>query len=179
MNSRSSGPKRVTVTANSVGDRFARASPTSNRRAILSQDSNERYLQSLATITDATPVRELVKDICRPATLAGSRVRALRPWNDLDAALLRAVNRGEFLATGFRNRDIAQLLFPSPSPTSLKVLRKRSAATTRLLRILRAHHIVRRIPKTHRYHVSDRGRLIITAILAARDASVDKLTQAA
>jgi len=149
------------------------------RRAILSQDSNERYLQSLATITDATPVRELVKDICRPTTLGGNRVRALRPWNDLDAALLRAVNRGEFLATGFRNRDIAQLLFPSLSSTTSAMLRNRSAATTRLLRILRAHHVVRRIPKTHRYHVSDRGRLIITAILAARDASVDKLTQAA
>ncbi len=149
------------------------------RRAQLSQDCNERYLQCLATISDATPVRELVKDICRPATIAGRRVRALQPWSDVDAALLRAINRGEFVATGFRNRDVTQLLAPSTSIIAPALKRKRSAATTRLLRLLRAHHLVRRIPKTHRYQVSDRGRLIITAILAARDASVSTLMQAA
>jgi hypothetical protein len=149
------------------------------RRAQLSQDCNERYLQCLATISDPTPVRELVKDICRPATIAGRRVRALRPWSDVDAALLCAINRGEFVTTGFRNRDLTELLAPSTSTTAPALKRKRSAATTPLLRLLRAHHLVRRIPKTHRYQLSDRARLIITAILAARDAPVSTLTQAA
>jgi hypothetical protein len=149
------------------------------RRAKLSHDCNDRYLQCLATVDDVTPVRELTKDLCRPASIGGRRVRALRPWSELDADMLRAVNRGEFVATGFRNRDITAIRHPSESTPSPTIKRKRSAATTRRLRLLRAHRVIRKIPKTHRYQVSDRGRLMITAILAARDASVDKLTHAA
>ena len=39
--------------------------------------------------------------------------------------------------------------------------------------------VEKKIPKTPRYHVAKQGRLIITAVLAARDASVAQLTTAA
>jgi hypothetical protein len=45
-------------------------------------------------------------------TIAGRRSRALQPWSDPDATLLRIVNRGEFVTTGFRNRDISELMPP-------------------------------------------------------------------
>jgi hypothetical protein len=41
------------------------------------------------------------------------------------------------------------------------------------------HRLIRKVPKTHRYLVSDRGSLVIIAILAARNASVEKLTHSA
>lgn len=149
-----------------------------HRRAKLSQDSNMRYLDTLAAIEDRTPVSQIVKDICRPTSLKGKRVRPLRPWSDSDATLLRIVTRGEFAVTGFRNRDIRCLL-NSVAPRSTLEDRRRSSATTRLFRILRAHAIIKKIPKTHRYQVTKRGRLIVTAVLAARDASVAQLTNAA
>ena len=148
------------------------------RRAKLSEDSNMRYLDTLGTIDIRTPVGQIVKDICRPTSLKGKRVRALRPWSDVDATLLRIVIRGEFAVTGFRNRDIRRFLYPVSDSSPIEG-RRRSSSTTRLLRILRAHGVIKKIPKTHRYQVAKQGRLIITAVLAARDASVAQLTTAA
>jgi hypothetical protein len=149
-----------------------------HRRAEISQAINGRYLDALAVVQETTPVRDLVRDICRSTTLNGKRVRALEPWSEPDAHLLEAVNRGEFIADGFRNRDIRTLLHPRPRQTKAE-LRRRSAQVSRKLRMLRAHGLIRRVPKTHRYQLTERGRLLIAAIVATRHASVSKLIAAA
>ena len=48
---------------------------------------------------------------------------------------------------------------------------------TRKLRLLRAHGIIRKVPHTHRYVVTDAGRAILTALRAAQLADVDQLTK--
>jgi hypothetical protein len=106
------------------------------------------------------------------------RVRALNPLAAADATLLEAVSRHEFLINGLRNRDLRRLLFAEEA-TSPKEERRQSGAVTRKLRLLRAHGLLHKVPKTHRYMVSETGRRVITALLAARDASVDLLTTAA
>ena len=50
---------------------------------------------------------------------------------------------------------------------------------TRLLGLLRAHGVIAKVPKTHRYQVSPQGRSKVTALLAARQASTEKLLKAA
>jgi hypothetical protein len=47
------------------------------------------------------------------------------------------------------------------------------------LRLLRAHGLIHKVPKTHRYMVSEPGRKAITALLAARNASTDELSRCA
>jgi hypothetical protein len=99
------------------------------------------------------------------------RVRALPPWSAEGAALREAVSRPAFLINGLRHRDLRRGLF-SPTGTSTAE-RCRSGAITRKLRRRRAHHLLQKVPKTHRYVVSENGRKIITALLAARDAKAD------
>ena len=50
---------------------------------------------------------------------------------------------------------------------------------TRQLRLLRAHGLIKKIPRSHRYQLTQRGRMLITALLAARDADVHALTKLA
>jgi hypothetical protein len=50
---------------------------------------------------------------------------------------------------------------------------------TRKLRLLRAHELIKKVPKTHRYVLTDRGREIMTTLLAARSADAQKLLSAA
>ena len=57
--------------------------------------------------------------------------------------------------------------------------RKRAAVVTRKLRLLRAHGLIHKVPKTHRYIVSEQGRKAITALLASRNANTDQLTSCA
>jgi DNA-binding IclR family transcriptional regulator len=101
-------------------------------------------------------------------------LRALSPFTDRDARLLEAVNRGEFAVNGFRNRDLVPLL-DLPAAHTQQELRRRSAKVTRLLALLRAHGLIRKVPGTHRYLVTTNGKLKITAALAARRTSVAKL----
>jgi DNA-binding MarR family transcriptional regulator len=54
--------------------------------------------------------------------------------------------------------------------------RQRAAAVTRQLRLLRAHGLLRKVSGTHRYVVTENGRKILTALLAARQADVEQLT---
>lgn len=106
------------------------------------------------------------------------RARALNPLAKDDAALLTHISRHEFLINGLRNRDLRPFLFGTELvPASEQ--RKRSAAVTRKLRLLRAHGLIHKVPKTHRYIVSEQGRKTIVALLAARNASTEQLTSAA
>lgn len=149
-----------------------------NRRAELSQAANERYVDALAAVDLSTSLGELLRHTSRPTTYNGKRVRGLRPWAANDLALFAAVNRGEFCLNGLRNRDLRTLLFPT-APRSPAERRRRSARVSYLLRILRAHGILHKVPKSHRYKVSPQGRDLLVAVLSAHHASVDKLTRLA
>lgn len=148
-----------------------------HRRAHVSHAANVRYLEALASIDATSPLSEITDTICRPTTYNGRRVRALHPHSPEDAALLAAVSRGEFAINGFRNRDIRCLLYPGPCTIEEK--RRRSARVTRQLRMLRAHGLIKKVPRTHRYVTTARGRIAITALVSARNADTQKLTKLA
>ncbi len=107
----------------------------------------------------------------------GRRVRALNPLADDDARLLTAVGRHEFLINGLRNRDLRPWLYGQSGAVSAGEQRKRSAAVTRKLRLLRAHGLLEKVAHSHRYLVSAAGRQAITALLAVRNASTEQLTK--
>src|SRR4029077_20738534 len=50
-----------------------------HRRAEVSQNSNERYLDALAAVNHDQPLGEMISDLCQPTQLKGRRVRALQP----------------------------------------------------------------------------------------------------
>jgi len=147
------------------------------RRGEVSQAANRRYLEALASVTGKTPLRQEAVTVCRPCTVDGQRYRALNPWSPVDGALLEAISRGEFALQGLRNRDVRALLYPRKGTPEEQ--RCRSGKVTRSLALLRAHGLLRKVPGTHRYQVTERGRRLITALLAARNADVDQLTQLA
>lgn len=148
-----------------------------HRRAEISQACNERYLEALASVDSEPTLGETAARVCRRTRWKGRPVRALNPLAAEDAALLAAIDRGEFALQGFRNRDLSVLLFGEP--TDARDKRRRMAKTTRLIRLLRAHGLVRKVSRTHRYVVSPTGRDTITALLAARGANTRKLTEMA
>ena len=45
--------------------------------------------------------------------------------------------------------------------------------------MLRAHGLIHKLSHTHRYTVSEKGRKVITALHAAREADIEKLSNAA
>jgi hypothetical protein len=146
-----------------------------HRRAEVSQAANQRLLTALARVDDSRTVAELTQTIQQPTQWRKQRVRALHPWGE-DHALLAAVNRGDFLITGFRNRDLRPLLYAQPATSDLEQ-RRRSAAISRRLRMLRAHHLIQKVPHTHRYQVTAQGRSVLIAVLTTARSSLHQLNQ--
>jgi len=146
-----------------------------HRRAEVSQKANERLLNALASVDDGRSVEELTSTIQKRTSLGGRKVRGLRPWAE-DKELLTAVNHGDFLINGLRNRDIQKFLFGAESESE-RERKRRSAAISRKLRLLRAHGLIQKVPRTHRYQVTDTGRTILVAVLTTARTSVNQLNQ--
>jgi hypothetical protein len=146
------------------------------RRVELSQSANTRYLEALSTITADMPLSKLTDKLCQAVEVNGRRHRGLRPFDPEEVRLLQAVSRGEFLISGFRNRDVRKSLY---GETEDAVERRRaSSRVSRKLALLRAHGLIKKIPRTHRYLLTETGVQAITAILSARQASVSQLAAA-
>jgi hypothetical protein len=149
-----------------------------NRRAQCCQASNERYLEALASLNTERPVRELVEPVCRPKTYDGRRVRALRSWSEPDRSLLEAINDGAFCINGLRHRDLLARLYPKGFCDE-RQRRRAQGRISRTLRLLRAHGLLAKVPRTYRYRVTDKGRQILTAILCYQSVSLEQLAATA
>ena len=139
------------------------------RRTQVSQKSNERCLEALAAVATEQTVGELTAKVCARTKWKGRAVRALNPLAADDLKLLRAVARGEFALNGFRNRDVRSALFGAASDDAAET-KKQSAAATRRLRTLRAHKVIQKVAKTHRYRVTPYGRELIAALTTTHQA---------
>ena len=117
----------------------------------------------------------ITADIQKPTNWGDRRVRGLRPWAE-DKELITAVNHGEFLINGLRNRDLQKFVYVTEAESPAE-RRRRSAAISRKLRLLRAHGLIQKVPRTHRYHVTDAGRAILLAVLTTARTSLHQLNQ--
>ena len=163
------GPKDWRMMRRGVADMPARAE--------IGQAANERYVQALIAVASKTTLKELVEPFCQRAKEPGPttrHVRALNPLSALDAQLLQIVSDPKWCLSGLRNRDILARLYPEPT-NDAREQRRRTARVTRLIRLLRSHGILEKIPHSHRYQLSEAKRTSVQSVLLARDVCPDKL----
>jgi hypothetical protein len=146
-----------------------------HRRAEISQRANDNYLMALSAVDDSTPLSEIFDEVSRHVTFAGHRVRAMRIGDPADVALLEAIARGEFSTAGFRNRDLQRLLHPVRSDLSAEHRRQIAGRCGRKIRLLRAHGLVRKVSKSHRYNLTPKGHRLAAALFAARHATTQQI----
>lgn len=147
------------------------------RRAEVSAAANERYLTALASTAQTIPLKNEASEVCRRRKVEGRSYRALNPWAPEDARLLEAVSRAEFTINGFRNRDLRAALFGKAGSDAEE--RRRAAKVSRHLGLLKAHGLIAKVGRTHRWKMTEKGRRTVTALLTAREADVEQLTKLA
>jgi hypothetical protein len=144
------------------------------RRVELSRAANERYLEALAVVGEASPTHRLLDPVSRRVIKNDRPYRALRPISPPDATLFRAVLRGEFLIRGFTSKELRRQLLPESERDPAQ--RKRaSGRITRWIRLLRAHGLVRKVSNTRYYRVTEKGQTLMTTALRLRETNADKL----
>ena len=145
-----------------------------DRRVQISRAANERYLEALGVVEEPSPARVLLDGVSRRVRRNKRPYRALRPVSRSEAELFEAVLGGQFLLKGFTNRNLRERLGICRSVEASE-RRRQSARITRLLRLLRAHGLIRKVSGTRYYRVTPKGQRIMTAALKLRAADVAKL----
>ncbi len=141
------------------------------RRVEVSRAANGRYLEALAVVGDKKPSRKILDDVSRRIEVNGLNYRALRPITTSESELFRALMRGENQLQGVRNEDLRQHLYPQ-SEHDEKARKKASARTSRQLRLMRAHGLVYKVPKTYYYRATKKGHEVMSTALIFREADL-------
>lgn len=142
-------------------------------RAQASQSINNRFADHVASTRSSQPFRTVLASVTQRKRKRGRSVRALVPTGK-DLALLTAIADPRFTVTGFRNKDLRELLADNERYVG-KTEKQRSGMTTRAIRLLRDHGVIRRLPKARRYQLTANGRQLVTALQAALAASTEQL----
>jgi hypothetical protein len=141
------------------------------RRVEICRAANQRYLEALAVVGEPSPTTEVLDPLSQRVRKEGRAYRPLRPIAPQDNELFAVVMRGEHLLDGFRNRDIREAIAPEVKPQS-KQGRAVISRITRYLGLLRAHRLIRKVPKTHRYRITVKGHHAMTTALKIREFDV-------
>lgn len=141
------------------------------RRVEISRAANQRYLEALAVVGEPSPTKEVLDPLSRRVRKEGRPYRPLHPIAPEDNDLFAAVMRGEHLLAGFRNRDIREAIAPGVKPRSARG-RAVAGRITRYLSLLRAHGLIRKVPRTQRYRITPKGHHAMTTALKLRELDV-------
>ena len=143
-------------------------------RIMASQGINDRFADHVATTKSSQPFQSVLGTVTKRKRKRGRSIRALEPTGK-DIALLKAIADPRFTVGGFCNKDLRQTLAYDLRYIG-KTDKQRSGMTTRSLRLLRDHGVIRRLPKSRRYQLTSQGRQLVTTLQAALAASVEELT---
>jgi len=138
-----------------------------HRRCQISDQCNERYADQLASTQVEEKLAEVVTPACNRIKKNGKMYRGLNPWHKEDYQLLTFLARGENAIRGFRNKDLRQWLYPQSDTLEPAERKKYSGRTTRRIKLLRVHGLIRKVPKENRYTLTAKGRKFATALLTA------------
>lgn len=116
--------------------------------------ANRRLLDVQRLSHDALLGEDAFRQLNEPVTVAGQRASALRFADPVTQTLFGALLVFRLLPRGFSNRELRDHWAPLLGKTSQSIT---PGQMTYHLRRLRLHDLIERVPKSHRYRVTDRG----------------------
>ena len=125
--------------------------------------ANERYLDALSVVENSAPAYRRVEKITEPVVKAGRSYAGFNPASGQDVKLFAAVLDGDHIVRGFRNADIREALHGTTADPADR--RRQSAAVGRLLKRLHVRGLIRKVPRSRRWHVSPDGHRVLQGIL--------------
>jgi hypothetical protein len=137
------------------------------RRGEVGSGSNGRYLTALAVVHRPARVDQVLDPVSRSRKVEGKSVRGLRPVGAEDAEVFAAVLCGAHAIHGFTNRRIQEALYVR-GPADAAERRRRSAQVSHRLRLLRRHHLIRKVGAKRLYRMTPEGHRVMSLALSLR-----------
>ena len=146
-------------------------------RAKISQQVNDRFMDDLSTLHDEIPVNKLIDEIACRQKKYGRIFRTLDPTGK-DRDLLQSLSKPEFRISGLTNKMLRQNLSDTAFGSG-RTQKQLSAKISRHLRLLRAHGIIRKLPRQNRYQLTLKGVKLTNILNAFLAASSEQLIRMA
>jgi hypothetical protein len=143
------------------------------RRSEIGQQVNDRYLDHQATANHDRPLEEVIAHLTRPVVRKGKRRTRPLDLSGRDRLLLDLLANPALALDGIRQQ------LHATGRAAGKTDRQVSGMATRLLTLLRAHGVIKKVPRERRYRLTRSGLVAITSFKAALLASADQLTKLA
>ena len=115
-------------------------------------DCNKRYIDFIASIDDPTTGQKNLEKVTNNIVQNGRRYRGLNFFEKEDQKLLSVINDPKYYITGLSNKSIRE-----------KYKSKSTGQISRLLKNLRVHGVIKKIPNQYKYFVTRLGKAIINA----------------
>jgi len=148
-----------------------------NLRAKISVERNKCFAEQLATVSDDTPLGKLIAEVTPSFSKNGKRVRGL-DITGKDSELLRAISDPAFCVSAVTNKALQEKLMDSVWANGVTG-KKLSSKLSRSISLLRSHGLMRKLPKQHKYVLTDKGRKLTSALNALLAASTEGLVKLA
>ena len=129
----------------------------------IGQACNFRFAHSLENIVPVKSTQAEIERICMRTEDDGQVFTGLNVWNPTIYRAFCIIADGSFILSGITNVSIRDKLFPELNE------KQRARKTSRFLRKLRAHHILKKVRKSRKYYLTDKGRRIISALILTHE----------
>lgn len=133
------------------------------RYAEISRAANRRFLDSMCNIIPVQSIEKEINGICGKKIVRGRSYTGYNVWSPEIFQLFEAISDGKYLIRGFTNQDIRRAISQGNPDTA-----KERGRMSRTLAKLRAHGLIRKIPHSRRYLVSDKGRRVLGALIETK-----------
>ena len=150
-----------------------------HRRCQISDQCNDRYADALASVQVKQRLKEIVAPACNKIRRNRKNYRGLNPWQEQDYQLLSFLAKGENALAGFRNKDLRRWLYPESEDAGKQQHRRYAGRTTRRIKLLRAHGLVKKVAKENRYMLTAKGQKFACALMCASAVDIKGLTELA
>lgn len=119
------------------------------RYAEISKTANKRFLDSMYNVLPAKSIEKELNEICEKKTVRCKHYTGYNVWSPETFRLFETISDGKYLIHGFTNQEIRRYNNPDTVNECGKM--------TRSFAKLCAHRLIRKIPHSRRYMVSDKG----------------------
>ena len=133
------------------------------RYAEVSKAANARFLNSMFNIIPAGSIEKEINGICGKKVMGNRAYTGYNVWSVETFRLFETISDGKYVIRGFTNREIRRSICTDNPDTA----RERGRMSRELAK-LRVHGLIRRIPHSRRYLVSDKGRRVMGALIETK-----------
>jgi len=120
--------------------------------------ANGRYLKFISAIATPQVGVEKLHQLAETKMENQHRHKGFNLFSEEDTCLFRSLLQGEFFISGFTNQQLRNHLSD-----------KSASQTTRLLKRLRVHGVIKKVGKRYKYYLTDFGREVTAMTLKLRE----------